>query len=442
MTTLSGYSTTHDFWGTQFSQIELKEISLHVTVDQITAGFIQKPDTTVRLSHNRAIKPSHAESFASYLIRGAEDQTRKWSVIVPALSLFTSPMAIAFEVCPDFEAGEVQFGIVRIEKSTTVQIWDGQHRTLGAYLAVESLNRIMGEALNKKAKAEAAGEADRAAEFDREAVETRDVRRKLGRIVIPVTIALETNKERIAELFSDVADNAKGINATALARLDQRNVFNRVAAALYEGQDEWTLLAGMIDDDNAYVTQNNPNWTTYRDVAAVAQVAWLGYGARWTENKEETGLAAQDGDILANAREFFGVLTEAFPEIDDVLSGTIEPSELRGGGERTSLLSSSTTIKALASAFHDLKFGYQWVNTGKRSPERLTDLDPMDSGKISQAFAQLPSLHSGSDKVLHRFWKSLGVIEAPYVAPTARAGNVRSMSMAIVNHAHGDHEAA
>jgi hypothetical protein len=127
-------------------------------------------------------------------------------------------------------------------------------------------------------------------------------------------------------------------------------------------------------------------------------------------------------------------------QIDDVLSGTIEPSELRGGGERTSLLSSSTTIKALASAFHDLKFGCQWVKTGKRSPERVTDLDPMDRKEITQAFAQLPSLDSGSDKVLNRFWKSLGVVEAPYVAPTARAANVRTMSMAIVNHAHNGHE--
>ncbi len=50
MTTLSGYSTTHDFWGTRFSQMRLDEISLHVTIDQITAGFIQKPDPNVRLS--------------------------------------------------------------------------------------------------------------------------------------------------------------------------------------------------------------------------------------------------------------------------------------------------------------------------------------------------------------------------------------------------------
>ena len=435
MTTLSGYSTTYDFWGTRFSQIQLHEISLHITVDQMTSGFIQKPDPAVRLSHNRAIKLPHAESFASYLTRGAGDESGKWPVIVPALSLFTSPMAIEFDLQPDFQAGEVEFGIVRIEKSTPVKIWDGQHRTLGAYLAVERLNQTMAELLNQKARAEASGEADKAAEFEREALRTKEVRRRLGRIVIPVTIALETDEERIAELFSDVADNAKGINATALARLDQRNVFNRVAAAIFDGQDEWTLLQGMIDDDNAYVTQNNRYWTTYRDVAAVAQVAWLGYGARWTENKEETSLSNRESEILSNAREFYEVLAEAFSEIDDVLTGTIEPSELRGGGSRPSLLSSSTTIRALASAWHDLKFGYRWAKVGTRIVGQGYESEQWDRDEIAAAFGRLPSMDSGSDKVLNRFWKSLSIVDAPYVAPTARAGNVRIMSMAIVEHA-------
>jgi hypothetical protein len=92
-------------------------------------------------------------------------------------------------------------------------------------------------------------------------------------------------------------------------------------------------------------------------VASVAQTAWLGYGARWTPQQENTKLAAAEVDILDNAREFYEVLSEAFDDVGDVLSGDIEPKELRGGGWRTSLLSSSTTIKALASAFHDLKFG-------------------------------------------------------------------------------------
>ena len=38
MSTLSGYTTTYDFWGTRFSQMSLNAISLHLTLDQVTGG--------------------------------------------------------------------------------------------------------------------------------------------------------------------------------------------------------------------------------------------------------------------------------------------------------------------------------------------------------------------------------------------------------------------
>ena len=127
---------------------------------------------------------------------------------------------------------------------------------------------------------------------------------------------------------------------------------------------------------------------------------WLGYGSRWTPNKEQSLLAGQENEIIATAREFYEVLVEAFPDVEDVLSGEIEPSELRGGGSRTSLLSSSTTIRALASAFHDLKFGMQWVDVGRRSPEHVEGRPQMTVSEIAEAFKELPSMASGSNKVL------------------------------------------
>lgn len=439
MTTLSGYTTTYDFWATRFTQLNLEEISLHLTVDAIVSGFIQRPNPKVKLPHNRAIKEQHADEFASYLIRGAEDSTGKWQVIVPALSLFTSPLAVGFETKPEIQAGAVEFGVVRIEKTTSVRIWDGQHRTLGAYVAADRLTKAMTDLHTKAARCRSNGDEGEAVEAEAEIARIREVRRRLGLIVIPATITLETDEDRISELFTDVADNARGINATALARLDHRNVFNRVAEAIYDGANEWTLLQDLIDDDNAYVTQRNPNWTTYRDVAAVAQTCWLGYGSRWTENKEQTELADREKDILERAREFYDGLVVAFPEIDDVLSGAIEPSELRQGGSKTSLLSSSTTIRALASAWHDLRTGHRWSKTGPRVLDLGIVAAPMSPDEIATAFAALPPMDSGSAKVLDRYWKEHGVmIEPPYVAPTARAGNVRSMAMAIVDHIDGE----
>ena len=95
------------------------------------------------------------------------------------------------------------------------------------------------------------------------------------------------------------------------------------------------------------------------------------------------------------------------------------------------MLSSSTTIKALASAWHDLRTGYRWTKTDKRIVGTENSAEPWDKDRIIKVFAALPSMDAGNVKTLDPFWRGLNIIEAPYAAPTA--GNIRIMSMAIVD---------
>jgi hypothetical protein len=436
--TLSGYSPTYEFWGTRYSQMSLEAVSLHLTIDQITSGFLQKPDPNVVLEHNRKISEAHAKKFAQYLLRGAVDTTGKWPVIVPALSLFTNPVGADFDSVEDFQAGDfIQFGIFKVQKTSPVNIWDGQHRTLGAYLAIDEKNRQIADLAHALAKAESEGKGEQAAEIEEKLKTAKDERERLGSIVVPVSIALETDKDKIAALFSDVADNAKGINASALTRLDQRNVFHRVASAIFEGDEDWNLLVGLIDDTNDYTTANNPHWTTYRDIAQVAQIAWMGYGSRWTPQQENAKLAAQENEILDVTREFYEVLQESFDDVADILSEDVEPGELRGSGSRPSLLSSSVMLKALASAFHDLKFGKAWVKVPtKTNLQRLTaGLPEFTRDQIVSGFQSLPSMRvkHGDKNALDALWLDTGVFEHPYTAPTARGSNSRVLGKAVTD---------
>jgi hypothetical protein len=74
-----------------------------------------------RLYLIRPLPHSASTSFGLYLIRGAEDSTGKWPVIVPAPFLFRSPLAVDFESKPEIQAGGFEFRVVRIEKTTTVR---------------------------------------------------------------------------------------------------------------------------------------------------------------------------------------------------------------------------------------------------------------------------------------------------------------------------------
>jgi hypothetical protein len=117
----------------------------------------------------------------------------------------------------------------------------------------------------------------------------------------------------------------------------------------------------------------------------------------------------KDKEILEITREFYDGLVAAFPEVDGVPSGTIDPAELRQGGSKTSLLSSSTTIRALASAWNDLRTGHRWSKTGTRVSYLGIAAEPMTTEEITTAFWSLPPMDSGSAKVLDRYWRDHGV---------------------------------
>ena len=190
-----------------------------------------------------------------------------------------------------------------------------------------------------------------------------------------------------------------------------------MATAIYDGADEWTILQGLIDDDNAYVTQRNPNWTTYRDVALVAQTAWLGYNVRWTENKEELELGAQQDASPSMPEPSTTAWLRRSPKSTTCSPGpshrassaraeVIPPFYPRQPPSGLSPLRGTTCVPGTAP-----------VGPGNRLNDQGFIAQPMESKEIVTAFARLPSMNSGSSKVLDRYWREHIMIEAPYVRP-------------------------
>lgn len=137
-------------------------------------------------------------------------------------------------------------------------------------------------------------------------------------------------------------------------------------------------------------------------------------------------------EVYDQLSEFFDVVVNGFPDVRQVLiDRTLEPKELRGKGSNTSLLSSSTTIKALAVAYHDLLEGTGFSESGRGRVRREEGFEPLTQADVEDAFrSKLPPMDSGD--ALDERWKATGVFEPPFVAPTARGANVRTLAMQIM----------
>ncbi len=425
----SGYKRTDDFIGSETRQLGLHQMHLRLSLGAVT-DWVERPDPDRPYEHNRRIDVRHAKDFAHYLLRGAKDHTEehKYQPMIPGISLFTEPEYVDFDC--SLELPTERFGTMRVDKHADVRIWDGQHRILGMHLALEELNEEIHEAklhLESAQRIYEAGsdEAQIIDEAKRRYDELIEARERILSISVPITLTLTSDRKRVAAIFSDLNDKQKGMSSSVVARLDDRIVFNRVASDIRTHD----YLEDLVDDERDTTTASNVNWISLRDLAGLGKLVWLGYGGRWNDSREDE---ADDRQIKEQLADFLEILVSAFPDLRQVLKErTLEPKDLRGKGSNPSLLSSSTTIKALAVAYHDLLEGTGFSTSNKGRVSRVEGLEPMTSDEIEERFrTKVPSMDSG--KSLDQRWKDTGVFEDPFVAPTARGANVRTLATKIL----------
>lgn len=164
-------------------------------------------------------------------------------------------------------------------------------------------------------------------------------------------VLLTGEGDQARRIFTDVADNAKGISRSQLADFSDRSVFNRVARDVSA-----TLLQGLVDPVHDRMSSKNPHWISLKDVVNVAQAVEYPIGKRWTTQRESE-LVHREPAIEDMTRSVFEGLIELYPELGAVIDGSLSPTELRQGGSQPSLLGSATMIRALAAAYRRLRMG-------------------------------------------------------------------------------------
>jgi hypothetical protein len=345
---VTGYDTDLRYYATRYKQGGRLVYALDLSLDQVRS-LVPRPNPDEPTPGNRAIRPAHAASFARY-IREHPD----W--VSPAM-LFRAPNVFKFEAITHVAGAE--FGVLSFPRTAAkdVKILDGQHRTLGFYIADETIDADLEKARNHLA---AARRVDPQGVVTKEAQERVDEllrqRDRLAHERISLQIFIEDDPAAFKQMFFDIADNALGITASVKARFDTRKVVNRAL----EDVLEHPLLKGRVDLQSDRIGRGSKYLMTAKHVRELTNAVVVGLDGRVSKRQEATW---KESDVAARTKEFLDLLVDTYTPLRAIVLGQLLPDDLR----KSSLLGSILTMRILAGVYHDLQGEeHQWSKADVR----------------------------------------------------------------------------
>ena len=370
--------------------------------------LIERPDPNRPLEDNRKVNLKHAEGFRDYIIR-----QNPW--IAPAIILRAVSTEMTFEVKAD-QAQGVQYGILSIPAHVLpeIKVLDGQHRTLGVFLAIEQVNSEIADKAEYLQKARIVGEPNAIAAAESELRSWTETRERFGRQHISVDIAI-VGKSESSQLFVDINNNSLAVTKDFTTVLDQRHVGNRIALRVL---NEHQLVQGRIETgQSTRMTSTNPNFLGARHLADIVRVILVGGSGRISARREQELEGMEDGAVKQVSR-FFDVLTEAFSDLAAMSDDNLDPVTLR----RESLLGSVTMIRALAATYFELR---------KPGPTQFSEEEVVTYFRSLDGHMREVPISPDND-----FWMSTGAFAPNGMAPLARQGDFVKLVSALTLRAH------
>lgn|GEM_PF-515441 len=336
-----GLSADEQTYATRYKQGGRTVFSLSLSPAQLV-GLVPRPDPKIPNPGNRAIKESHARSFADYYLTHKD-----W--VIPGIILRAGDI---FKFESDMEAsdGFGQWGILSFSKraASSIQILDGQHRTLGFHIAQGVIKQRIEKARDFRARAIRQENGDKHAPLVKEAEgQLRDARLledRFSKEHIIVEVHVTDDAQEYRQMFFDIADNAMSISASTKTRFDTRKVVNRATAML----DGHPLLENRVERDKDRLAQNSDYFLSLKHVADIVRATLVGLDARVGKAMERD---LDDRFVADSAKRFFDDLMTSFPQLYSMSVGQVTPMTVR----ETSVLGSPGMIRALAAVWHDLQ---------------------------------------------------------------------------------------
>lgn len=338
---VTGYDTDDRFYASRYRQGGRQVYAVDLSLSQI-AALLPAPDPENPTEGNRRIRPSHASAFGAY-VREHPD----W--VSPALVL-RGPDIFKFEVTESIAGTE--FGVLSFPRlaRTDLRILDGQHRILGIHLAIQNIADELDKQRSLVAGAKRNGQEPAVIDQLQEKIaQLEEQRERLSKERISLQVFVEDDSVAYKQMFFDIADNALGITSSVRARFDNRKIVNRCV----EDVVRHTLLTGRVDLEQDRLGRTNPNLVGAKHVAEIIRTIAVGIGGRIGKRLEDE---LREDALVEATNEFLDVMVEAFPVLERVAEGELEPEELR----KTSLLGSTTMLRVLAGVYHDLTTDDGW----------------------------------------------------------------------------------
>lgn len=397
----------------------------HITVAlaQLPRIIVKRPDPDHPIEGNRRVDAGRAKKFAVYLIKNDD-----W--VSPAVIVRAPSGEIDFDAAKTFEDGTA-WGVLTIplDVLTEILLLDGQHRTLGAFLALDEINESIRKKRDEIENAEANGNDDIIPALERQLEDLRRTRERFTHEHLSVDIAVVAT-ERAKQMFADINNNAKGVNPDYTTILDQRLVVNRIAAELIE---DHPLFKDRVElGQSTRMSKTNPNLVGAKTVADIIRSVYVGVtgriGARVEEELSNDQVAAAD-----EVRKFLDVLIAGFEDLQAVVDEIIDPIDLREeNSENRSMIGSATMLRALAGTYHELT----------KEPEDDAGPKPMGRSEIEMFFRSLaPRMRDIPIAEDDEFWLSTEAFLPGTTAPQARQGTMSALVRHMVTWAREGHPA-
>jgi DGQHR domain-containing protein len=388
---------------------------LTVTLAQLTQLIPKRPDPDKPIEGNRRVDPKRAAKFGDYVL-----ERSNW--VSPAIIVRIPSGEVDFAVAHPFDDGTA-WGILKIPLHvlTEILLLDGQHRTLGTFFALDAINEKI---RRLRDGVEAADENPPVvAEMQKQLDKALVGRERLNKEHISVDLAVVTTTQG-NQMFVDIADNAKGVNPDFTTILDQRDVINRMASDLI---DNHQLFDGRVElGQSTRMSAKNPNFIGAKSVADIARAVNLGISGRVGKRVQDE-LTAELPSAVKRVESFLDVLVAAFPELQAMVDGEIEPIELRAeGSEQRSMISSATMLRVLGGAYRELTM-----------PDPKVGAKAMSRSDVEMFFNSLaPKMKLIPVQEDDRFWMPTGAFQPGAAAPSARQGSMTALVRDIVKWAH------